>query len=218
MSEVGKELVARLDLMTLQPQVMMNVSHEGSDLNNLLQARYPKARMLDANQAAESVDLIIANLFLPWQSDFLAILSKWRRLLRPNGLLMFSVLGTDTLTAWTEIFTSENLPHYVDMHNLGDLLLQAGLADPVLDVNYYSLIYRDRNKLFAELIASGMLLPDVEYQQEDCLPSEDGKWHARYEIVYGHAFAPVLAETSTSDGDGVARIPLSQLRRQLNRT
>ncbi len=241
MDEVGKELMDRLEWMTLKPQMILDVSSEKSHLTDALQQRYPEAKILKADELTlsnqsklaelplpdqskfaalnlpdQSIDLVISNLFLPWQNNFTATLREWHRLLKPDGLLLFSALGPATLFEWQSILGSAYLPERIDMHDLGDLLLQEKFSDPVLDVDYCTLVYREKNKFFAELEECGMLTPDVSYPKENCLPDEHGKWHAVFEIVYAHAFMPAEKETMTEDG--VTRVSVDELKKQLKKS
>jgi malonyl-CoA O-methyltransferase len=105
-----------------------------------------------------TVDFVFANLILPWLHNVDDVVREWRRVLRPNGLLMFTSLGPDTLQTWRAVLGDFTIPHFIDMHEIGDALTRAKFADPVMDVEFYTLNYSDRQKLFAELQASGMLV------------------------------------------------------------
>lgn len=238
-NEVGKEMIMRLDWMTLKPHIILDVGCGPSDLTLALQSRYVKAFVLaldhseamlqyaqkrhpslssylcaDAAQLPlkdQSVDLIFANFFLAWQKDIISVLGEWRRILRPEGLLMFNVFGPDTLLT---TFSSEVLPERMDMHIIGDLLLKEGFSDPVLDVDYYTLTYSSKEKLLTEAYASGMLKSNIPSFQEDLAPNKEGRWSAKYEIIYAHAFKTTHQESQQSE-NGMIRIPLEELRQQL---
>ena len=76
----------------------------------------------------QTVDLIFANFLLPWHNDFTVLLREWKRVLRPDGLLMLTALGPDTLREWRGTFAEAHLPLLVDMHDIGDVLLQEGFC------------------------------------------------------------------------------------------
>lgn len=238
--EAGDEMLSRLDWMTLKPEVIIDAGCGTGDMSAKLQARYPSAHLLPVDFSApmiqhakthhpslpylcaeaatlplptHSVDLIFANFLLPWHPDIPALLREWRRVLRPQGLLMFSAFGPDTLKEWQAIEEGEVLPQLLDMHDVGDLLLQQGFADPVLDVNYYTMSYRHQEKLLAELQATGMLA-NADPQHAP-VPADDGQFTLTYEIVFAHAFAPEATEEVSPSSDGVVRVPLSQLRERL---
>ena len=166
---------------------------------------------------AQSVDLIFANLVLPRVADTDALLREWRRVLRPEGLLVFSSFGPDTLQAWRAALADFTLPNFVDMHEIGDALTRSRFADPVLDVDYISLTYREPVQLFAELQASGMLAADcrLEHVEKAEVPrTEAGRLAVTYEVVYGHAFGPDASVDHIADETGTVRIPLAHLRRR----
>lgn len=233
MREVGMEILSRLEWITLQPEVIVDVGGGLGEMSRGLQTRYVNAKVVtldltesmlqqgkqddkqlscvcaDANALPfcdESVDMLFANLLLPWQTDIESILAEWLRVLRPNGLLMVTAFGPDTLIGW-----QNRLPRVLDMHDLGDLLLQQKFADPVLDVNYYTLTYREPSKMLHELQATGML------HVGDFVPAPalDGKWEVTYEVIFAHAFKPPASDEVAASSDGVVRVPLAHLRRQL---
>lgn len=234
--EAEEELLSRLDWMTLQPAVIVDVGCGTGSLSARLQARYPEAKvvsvdhseaMLEQVQSAttlmaeahaiplpdQSVDLITANFLLPWHPNFILLLREWRRLLRPDGLLMISTLGPDTLREWHHVIAPEHRPICMDMHDLGDALLQEHFAEPVLDVTPLRLVYKNPQQMVCELKASGMLFADlaIELLQADA----NGVWPVSYEIVHAHAFAPTASNEYAADSGGVTNIPLSNLRQQL---
>ena len=164
----------------------------------------------------QSVDLIFANFLLPWQEDIQSLLREWRRVLRPDGLLMLTAFGPDTMQECKAWEPSTTIPYCMDMHDVGDSLLKEGFADPVLDVNYYTLTYRNKKKLITELMHSGMLaeLEEAYHLEQKMTEAEEGVWSITYEMIYAHAFAPTAKEQVAAT-DGVVKIPLSQLRQQL---
>lgn len=211
--EVAEELFARLAWMTIKPEVVLSVGC-GDEVSLKLQQHYPEAKIIRELLPDQSADVIFANMALPWQADNKKVFQSWRRMLRPNGLLIFSTLGLDTLKECQAIF-SDALPSFVDMHDVGDDLLAAGFSDPVLDVDYYTTVYRSREKLIAELRASGMLGSEPDAVQVDQLiATDDQTYELTYEVVFAHAFAPLQSDRSVTE-DGVVKVPLSQLRRSL---
>ena len=203
-NEVTLEMLSRLDWMTMKPQTILDMNQ--GVMIELLQKRYPHATMMtsDASHIPDaSVDMVIAHFILPWASDFKSLLQAWRRILRKEGLLMLTALGPDTFKEWQK---KENIiPALIDMHDLGDLLMQQGFTDPVLDVNQYTMVYRDPNKLITELDTDGMITLDESYLPK----AKDGTWEMTYEVIHAHAFA---AQSSILS-DGVVKVPLSQLKR-----
>jgi len=106
-----------------------------------------------------SLDLVFSNLMLPWCDDIDAVFAEVARVLAPRGLFSFTTLGPDTLmelrAAWRAVDDSEHVHPFTDMHDLGDGLVRAGLAEPVLDVSRYTLTYPDADALMRDLKAIG---------------------------------------------------------------
>lgn len=116
----------------------------------------------DASQlpfADDSMDLVFANLLLPWIDDLAGCLAEVARVLRPEGLFLFSTLGPDSFAglrqAWPDVDRYEHVNQFFDMHDIGDCLVRAGLCDPVLDVEQLQLRYSSADKMLADLSASG---------------------------------------------------------------
>lgn len=233
-------MLNRLEWMTIQPSVILDIGCGTGECAKLLQNRYPDAKVLPwdmsqnmvgyANQQSpspfyvcadaqklplgdQSVDLVFANFVLPWHTDFTSLLNEWRRVLRNDGILIFTALGLDTLKEWRTFFADAHIPCLIDMHDIGDLLLQEGFADPVLDVSYFTTAYRKLAKLAHELRATGMWFPDRKALQETSLEAAgatEDRWTVTYEIIFGHAFAPALNKTNSTTGE--TKVSLNQMR------
>lgn len=232
-------MLSRLDWMMLQPKVMVDLGCGTGELSALLQKRYPDAILLAVDSsfsmlsyaknknkiqgafvgdgfqlplANDSVDLIFANFLLPWQKNYSPILQEWHRVLRPEGLLLCSLLGPDTLQECRHLLKDEHLPSLVDLHNIGDLLLHQ-FADPVLDVTHYTLCYRETNRLLKELEASGMWFPDEKTKQQQLnLPISAKRWEITFEVIYAHAFKK--ADLTAPKNKTEFKIPLSSLKQE----
>jgi malonyl-CoA O-methyltransferase len=102
-----------------------------------------------------SIDLVYANLLLPWIDDHAAVFAEAARVLRAGGLFTFATLGPDSFrelrAAWGDTDTRSHVRHFPDMHNVGDQLVHSGLRDPVLDVETLGLEYRDTKSLFRDI-------------------------------------------------------------------
>jgi malonyl-CoA O-methyltransferase len=106
-----------------------------------------------------SIDLVFSNLLLEWCADPDAVFSEIRRILRPHGLFTFTTLGPDTLkelrAAWRRIDAHVHVHRFIDMHDLGDALMRARFAEPVMDVERLTVTYGGMRRLMTELKASG---------------------------------------------------------------
>ncbi len=229
--EVIKDMLARLELMILQPKKILDVGCATGDTAILLQKLYPNATLLavDASQemidyakqhttemhyvcapphslpvADHSIDLLVANLLLPWNDELTKLMAEWKRVLRPEGLLLLTSLGPDTLQELHQLPLA--FPHLMDMHTVGDLLVHSGFVSPVVDVDYLTVSYRDTQKLWHELKVTGMIAGNT---QNLSLPH--GK--LTYEIIFAHAWAPHRKVEHRADENGMVRIPLSDLKK-----
>jgi len=107
----------------------------------------------------ESIDLVFSNLLLPWAADPVPVFSEVARILRKGGVFAFATLGPDSLReirrAWSSVDNHAHVNRFLDMHDLGDGLVNAGLRDPVLDVDRLTVRYKNSARLFADLTAVG---------------------------------------------------------------
>jgi len=155
--------------------------------------------------ADQSVDLIFSSLALQWCGSLDAAFSEFRRVLRPGGFVMFSTFGPDTLKelriAWSEVDKEPHVHNFIDMHDIGDAMLRAGLSQPVMDVETLTLTYNDAYALMRELKDIGA--HNIAQQRTRNVTSKarlksvvsayeqfriDGVLPASYEVVYGHAW------------------------------
>lgn len=179
-----------------------------------------------------SFDLVTTNFMLQWCDDLDAVLQEIRRVTRPGGLLMLSSLGPDTLkelrSAWCEVEGEaghERLNQFVDMHDLGDALIRAGFGQPVMDVQHYTLTYRQPIEVMRDLQAIGAtnanknrtnaLLGRQKFSQMlACYEKQrvDEKIPATFEIVHGHAWAAEeIIKGPNRNKDGVYEVTLDQI-------
>jgi malonyl-CoA O-methyltransferase len=171
--------------------------------------------------AAQSVDMAWSNLALQWCNDLPATFSGLHRVLRSDGMLIFSTFGPDTLkeirTAFQGVDGYNHVNRFVDMHDIGDMLVAAGFADPVLEMEHITLTYSDVRAVMQDLRsigahnatagrAQGMLgkAKWARIQQNYEALRRDGRLPATFEIVYGHAWK--VPPKKTADGRAVVRI------------
>jgi len=199
-------------------------------------SRRPWLRRLDAvcgdaaalPLADASVDLVFSNLMLQWCNEPDRVFAEFRRLLRPGGLLMFTTFGPDTLkelrAAWRAADGHTHVSRFIDMHDLGDALLRAGLGEPVMDMEHLTLTYEDVRSLMRDLKTMGARnatsgrgrgltgrrrLAAVEAHYERY--RRDGRLPATWEIVYGHAWA---GEPRGAGQTGEVTVPLARIGRR----
>lgn len=157
-------------------------------------------------------DLVFSNLMLQWCTDLNRTFLELKRVLRPGGLLLFTSFGPDTLfelrESWKQVDSFTHVNHFQDMHDVGDALLQARFANPVLDVERITLTYtslkelmRDLKHIGAHNVTGGRprgLMGRHRMQhltQAYEVYRRDGVLPASYEVVHGHAW---IAQTDIS--------------------
>ncbi len=108
--------------------------------------------------ATASIDMVWSNLALQWVNDLPATFKEIHRALKPGGLLMFSTFGPDTLKELREAYAGSGYTHvnrFIDMHDIGDMLTAARYADPVIDMEPFTLTYDTVRQLMHDLKSIG---------------------------------------------------------------
>jgi len=165
--------------------------------------------------------MLWANMALHAAADPQALMAQWHRALAADGFLMFSSLGPDSLRGLRRLYADLGWPpagpEFTDMHDWGDMLVQAGFAEPVMDMERVTLTWTSPELMLEELRALGMNLHPGRFQAcrgrhwrdrllanlRERLAGPDGRLPLVFEIVYGHAMRPaarprVAAESSLS--------------------
>ncbi len=172
--------------------------------------------------AADSVEMVWSNLALQWCNDLPATFRELHRVLKVDGLLMFSTFGPDTLKELRGAFHSvdgyNHTNRFADMHDIGDMLMHSGFAEPVMDMEIITLTYADVKSVMQDLRsigahnatagrAQGMMgktawravLENYERYRRN------GKLPATFEVVYGHAWKP--QPRTTKEGAAIITTP-----------
>ena len=156
---------------------------------------------------ANAGQLVWANMMLHGEPDPQAVMSQWHRALAVDGFLMFSTLGPGTLESLQTLYRERGwrrpFAAFVDMHDLGDMLVHAGFADPVMDQEQITLSWPSPEALLSELRSlggnvdparhAGLRTPRWRNALLDALAQTadaDGRIALTFELVYGHAFKP----------------------------
>jgi malonyl-CoA O-methyltransferase len=178
-----------------------------------------------------SFDLVFSNLMLPWCEDVDAVFSGVARVLRPRGLFTFTSFGPDTLmelrAAWAAVDDAAHVHPFTDMHDLGDGLVRAGLADAVLDVSRYALTYPDVRALMRDLkaigaqSAAGARPRGLTGRGRIAAMTEayesfrtDGALPATHEVVFGQAWGAVERPDQERRGRDEVVVPVRDVGRR----
>jgi len=180
--------------------------------------------------ADHSIDVLHSNLCFQWIDDLPTLFGECMRVLKPGGLMVFSSFGPDTLkelrAAWAEADQQPHVSRFLDMHDVGDAVLAAGLRDPVLDVFRYTLTYSEPRKLLEELQGLGATNADQTRGRGLTGKSRyrrmlaaydtmrvDGRIPATWEVVSAHAWgAPTGQPRRLSEGGEIASFSIDSLR------
>ena len=228
-----KAQIAGLDLAHAMTQAAQrrSVAHLPLGLAHFLnRPRFVAADAEGLPFVDDSFDLIFSSLALQW-CDPDAVFRECRRVLRPGGLFLFTSFGPDTLKelrlAWRAVDPGLHVHEFIDMHDLGDALVRAHFADPVMDVESLTLTYADVPAVLRDLKAIGAhnaaatrrttLTGKGQFarfvQAYETFRNSEGRLPASYETVFGHAWAPLADPVSTTNAAGHAVVSLQHLRR-----
>ena len=249
---VRTEMLSRLDLVKIKPQVILDAGCGTGHGSFALQKKFSSAQVISLDIALgmlqktqqqqpllskifkqknlicadiehlplenSSLGMVWSNLALQWCNDLDGAFNQIARVLQPNGLLMFSTFGPDTLKELRAATNNGNthVSRFIDMHDIGDALTRAGFSAPVLDVEHYTLTYDDVKAVMTDLKAIGAHnatagrargLQGRGFLQQLAQNYEqfrvDGKLPATFEVVYGHAWK---SESKLDLGIGVSPI------------
>jgi malonyl-CoA O-methyltransferase len=229
--EIGRRLLSRLEYMRLKPQAILDIGAGTGTLTQALQNRYPESTVVGLDMAlgmaqalqkktklpsicadmhrlpfaSNTFDLIVSNCTLQWSTDPKQFFSACQYALKPNGVLLLTTFGPDTLKELRTAFQqASNTPHvhdFMDMHELGDCCLKLGFLDPVLDREDLTVFYQKLNTLLKDLKKLGAtnqhpnrkrgLMGKQTWQKMfdnySALCESPDKFPVTYEVLYCHA-------------------------------
>lgn len=229
----GERLLERLQYFRLQPGNILDLGCGTGYFTRELSKRYPAAKVTGADLAqgmveycrvqseqeeyvcadalslpfeTNSFDFVFSNLTFQWIDELPQLFEELNRVLKPEGLLLFTTLGPDTLfelkKSWAAVNDYQHVNKFIDMHHVGDAMLSARLSDPVVDSEPVVIAYHKAIELMRDLknigahnidssrnhgLTSPRQLRELE-QQYQLFQMDDGQLPATYELVYGHAF------------------------------
>jgi malonyl-CoA O-methyltransferase len=187
--------------------------------------RWLQAKPQVVTQVAQPAQMLWANMNLHMSDQPQALLGQWHQALAVDGFLMFSCLGPDTLKELRELYQALGWPapshEFTDMHDWGDMMIEAGFSEPVMDMERITLTFESPQRVLQELRGLGRNLHIDRFRA-----MRGRRWHATlldaieknamqlsFEVVYGHAFkpAPKLSVRAQSE------FSLDQMRAELTR-
>ncbi|MBB1075790.1 biotin synthase [Rhodoferax sp. 4810] len=153
-------------------------------------------------QVAQPAHMLWSNMALHMAADPQALMAQWQAALQVDGFLMFSCLGPDTLKELQTLYKALGWPapahEFTDMHDWGDMLMHAGFAEPVMDMERITLTFETPERLLQELRGLGRNLHAGRFGG-----LRGRGWHRQllqalaqqplqltFEVIYGHAFKP----------------------------
>ncbi|MDG2353925.1 MAG: malonyl-ACP O-methyltransferase BioC [Gammaproteobacteria bacterium] len=225
--EIAVRLDAKLDVISGTSKVILDLGAGTGLLSTQLTKRFPDSQIvcLDFAQASlkhnlssnkicadayqlpladNSVDMVISSLMMQWCPDLKQLFSEIHRVLKNDGLILFSTFGPDTLKelkkSWSVVDSETHVNTFTDMHDIGDQMLQNGFQSPVMEMETLTLTYQTVTDLLRDLKAIGA--QTVNTRSKSLMGKDkfqlmikmyesyrkDGKLPATYEVIYGHAW------------------------------
>jgi malonyl-CoA O-methyltransferase len=166
--------------------------------------------------ATGSIGLVWSNLALQWVAEMPRAIAELHRVLEVGGLVTFTTFGPDTLkelrAAFAAVDAHPHVARFTDMHDIGDLLVQTGFADPVMQMEMLTLTYPDARSLARELRAIGATNATTGRRRgltgrrrfERALAGLEAtreRIPATFEVIYGHAWK--AAPRRTPEGHAI---------------
>ncbi len=226
-NEIANRLAEKLKVISIKPQTIIDLGSGTGLLSNKTAEIFPNANLIcvDFAQqsllenphnlkvcanayelpfASNSVDFIVSNLMMQWCPDLTTLFNECFRILKPQGLFLFTTFGPDTLKelkrSWSVVDSSAHVNNFIDMHDIGDQMLQSGFQSPIMEMEKLILTYEKVVDLMHDLKAIGAqnvanrskaLTGKTKFKKMIEMYEnyrEDGKLPATYEVIYVHAW------------------------------
>ena len=256
--EICTRALERLQMLKLQPSTILDIGSGTGKSVRGLQAHFPNGHVIasdisipmllhtnekqtasticcDAEQLSindKSIDLIFSTSTFQWCEDLNQVFKECSRVLRDEGILVFTTFGPDTLKelrqSWAQVDDQNHVHGFIDMHHIGDLLLANQYSDPVVDMEMITLEYQHTRQLLQDLkntgsrgkfvsgdsrFTSGLMGKNKFQKFESAYESyrqENGLLPASYEVIYGYARKEAFDKDEKSNRE--VRIPINQIK------
>lgn len=253
-TEIAQRLLSHFDGILIDPEVILDLGTSTGTTASLLRQQFPEADVIGVDFAegllkqsqrpgsaicadAEalpfkdaSMDCVASNLMLQW-CDISKVFNEVQRILKPNGLWIFSTLGPDSMfeikQSWASVDDHHHANDFLDLHDVGDALVKSKLIEPVMEMEPLTLHYHSLKALMQDI--RGIGAQNRHPQQSTGLMGKQ-RWQAftsafdqfkvdnayplTYEVIYGHAWKAEPSQTVTQNAQGEAHFPLDYLRRR----
>jgi len=198
----ARKLAKQYDAELLHYDLSENMLRHAKPFNNIMTLCGDAEHLPFRNN---SIDFVFANCVFSWCPNLKQLFGEIQRILKPNGLLLFSTFGPDTFIELQEschaLGNIRPISAFLDMHIIGDALLQANLDDPVVDMETLTLTYSTVSNLLHDLQQTGF-----SGHYENCLSlnaletidsitlsyerfrNKQGNLPVTFEVIYGHAW------------------------------
>ena len=226
-NEIANRLAEKLKVISIKPQTIIDLGSGTGFLSEKTAKIFPNSilvcvdfaqqSLLENSQnlkvcanayelpfASNSVDFIVSNLMMQWCPDLTTLFNECFRILKPQGLFLFTTFGPDTLKelkrSWSVVDSSAHVNNFIDMHDIGDQMLQSGFQSPIMEMEKLTLTYEKVVDLMQDLKAIGAqnvanrskaLTGKTKFKKMIEMYESyrsDGKLPATYEVIYGHAW------------------------------
>jgi malonyl-CoA O-methyltransferase len=258
--EIESRLLERLDFIKLEPKRILNLGSKTGTGSNALLKKYPQAQIINLEITEEmlnfsktnfpsaqysylcadtmhlplknqSIDFVFSNCAVHGFLESQYLFKEIQRILKPEGLFLFSSLGPDTLqelrASFAMIDQYEHVYPFMDMHDIGDRLLHTPFGDPVMDREILKLHYHSVEELLQDLKLTGSQY--IQSSQNRGLGPKntveklksayeqyrnaDNLLAATFEVIYGHAWAIPESLLHAADAEGIVCIPIAHVQR-----
>ena len=226
-NEIATRLSEKLRVISINPKVIIDLGSGTGFLSDKTAEIFPDANLFcvdfaqqsliknsqnlkvcaDACQlpfSSNSVDFVISNLMMQWCPDLETLFNECFRVLKPQGLILFMTFGPETLTelkrSWVVVDNEAHVNEFIDMHDIGDQMVQSGFQSPIMEMEKLTLTYEKVLDLMHDL--KGIGAQSVENRSKSLTGKtkfqkmlqmyesyrNNGKIPATYEVIYGHAW------------------------------